>query len=56
MQQPKIARLEGRNYNRVSLPTRKKVARTLGAEIAIKLSAVALLRGSVTLSRLPFAS
>jgi len=39
MQQPNIARLEGRNYDRVSLPTLKKVARALGAEIVIKLSA-----------------
>ena len=39
MQQPNIARLEGRNYDRVSLPTLKKVARALGAEIEIKLSA-----------------
>ena len=39
MQQPNIARLEGGNYDRVSLPTLKKVARALGAEIQIKLSA-----------------
>ncbi|MGH7846234.1 MAG: helix-turn-helix domain-containing protein [Candidatus Binatia bacterium] len=39
MQQPNIARLEGGNYDRVSLPTLKKVARGLGAEIQIKLSA-----------------
>ena len=39
MQQPNIARLEGGNYDRVSLPTLKKVARALGAEIEIKLSA-----------------
>ena len=39
MQQPNIARLEGGNYDRVSLPTLKKVARDLGAEIEIKLSA-----------------
>jgi len=39
MQQPNIARLEGENYDRVSLPTLKKVARALGAEIEIKLSA-----------------
>ena len=38
MQQPNIARLEGGNYDRVSLPTLKKVARALGAEIEIKLS------------------
>jgi hypothetical protein len=38
MQQPNIARLEGRNYDR---PTLKKVARARarGAEIEIKLSA-----------------
>ena len=35
MQQPTIARLEGGNYDRVSLPTVKKVARALGAEIKI---------------------
>ncbi|MDP2601264.1 MAG: helix-turn-helix transcriptional regulator [Deltaproteobacteria bacterium] len=56
MQQPNIARLEGGNYDRVSLPTRKRVARALGVEIEIQLSAVALLRASVTRSRLPFAS
>jgi transcriptional regulator with XRE-family HTH domain len=39
MQQPNIARLEGGNYDRVSLPTLKKVARALGADIEIKLSA-----------------
>ena len=39
MQQPNIARLEGGNYDRVSLPTLRKVARALGAEIQIKLSA-----------------
>ena len=39
MQQPNIARLEGGNYDRVSLPTLKKVARALGAKIEIKLSA-----------------
>lgn len=39
MQQPNIARLEGGNYDRVSLPTLKKVARALGAEIEIRLSA-----------------
>lgn len=39
MHQPNIARLEGGNYDRVSLPTLKKVARALGAEIEIKLSA-----------------
>jgi transcriptional regulator with XRE-family HTH domain len=39
MQQPNIARLEGGNYDRVSLPTLKKVARALGTEIEIKLSA-----------------
>jgi len=33
------ARLEGGNYDRVSLPTLKKVAHALGAEIEIKLSA-----------------
>ncbi|MDP2607329.1 MAG: hypothetical protein Q8S00_32730 [Deltaproteobacteria bacterium] len=33
------ARLEGENYDRLSLPTLKKVARALGAEIEIKLSA-----------------
>ena len=38
MQQPNIARLEGGNYDRVSLPTLKKVARALGAAIQIKLS------------------
>ena len=31
MQQPNIARLEGENYDRVSLPTLKIVARALGA-------------------------
>jgi len=35
MQQPNIARLEGGNYDRVSLLTLKKVARALGAEIEI---------------------
>jgi len=39
MPQPNIARLERGNYDRVSLPTLKKVARALGAEIDIKLSA-----------------
>jgi len=39
MQQPDITRLEGENYDRVYLPTLKKVARALGAEIEIKLSA-----------------
>ena len=39
MQQPNIARLEGGNYDRVSMPTLKKVARALGAYIEIKLSA-----------------
>jgi hypothetical protein len=39
MKQLKIARLEGRNHDQVSLPTLKKVARTLGAQIEIKLSA-----------------
>lgn len=39
MQQSNIARLEGGNYDRVSLPTLKKVARALGTEIEIKLSA-----------------
>jgi len=39
MQQPNIARLEGGDYDRVSLPTLKKVAHALGAEIEIKLSA-----------------
>ena len=39
MQQPNIARLEGGNYDRVSLPTLKKVARALGTKIEIKLSA-----------------
>jgi transcriptional regulator with XRE-family HTH domain len=39
MQQPNIARLEGGNYDRVSLPTLKKVARALGAKIEIKLFA-----------------
>lgn len=39
MQQPNIARLEGGNYDRVSLPTLKKIAWALGAEIEIKLSA-----------------
>jgi transcriptional regulator with XRE-family HTH domain len=39
MQQPNIARLEGGSYDRVSLPTLKKIARALGAEIEIKLSA-----------------
>lgn len=39
MQQPNIARLEGGNYDRVSLPTLKKVARALGADIEIRLSA-----------------
>ena len=45
MQQPNIARLEGGNYDRVSLPTLKKVARALGAEIKIKLSAQAEISG-----------
>src|SRR3990167_3388704 len=31
MQQPNIARLEGGNYDRVSLPTVKKIARAFGA-------------------------
>ena len=31
--------LEGGNYDRVSLPTLKKIARALGAAIEIKLSA-----------------
>ena len=35
MQQSNIARLEGGHYDRVSLPTRKKVARALGAEIEL---------------------
>jgi len=39
MQQPNIARLEGGTYDRMSLPTLKKVARALGAGIEIKLSA-----------------
>ena len=39
MQQPNIARLEGGNYDRVSLPTLKKVARALGTKIEIRLSA-----------------
>jgi len=39
MQQPNIARLEGENCDRVSLPTPKKVTRALGAEIEIQLSA-----------------
>ncbi len=39
MQQPNIARLESGNYDRVSLPTLKKVARALGVKIEIKLSA-----------------
>jgi len=39
MQQPNIARLEGGNYDRVSLPKLKKVARALGTEVEIKLSA-----------------
>jgi len=39
MQQPNIARLDGEDYDRVPLPTLKKVARALGAEIEIKLSA-----------------
>jgi len=34
-----IARLEGENYDRIWLPTHKKVARALGAKIEIKLSA-----------------
>ena len=38
MQQPNIARLEGGNYDRVSLPTLIKVAPALGADIEIKLS------------------
>ena len=39
MQQPNIARLEGGNYDRVSLPTLKKIARALGTKIRIRLSA-----------------
>jgi transcriptional regulator with XRE-family HTH domain len=39
MQQPNSARLDGINYDRVSLPTLKNVTRALGAEIEIKLSA-----------------
>ncbi len=39
MQQPNIARLEGGNYDRVSLPTLKKIARALGAKIQVRLSA-----------------
>jgi hypothetical protein len=39
MQKPNIARLEGENYDRVSSPTLKKVARALGAKIETKLSA-----------------
>jgi transcriptional regulator with XRE-family HTH domain len=39
MQQPNIARLEGGNYDRVSLPTLKKIARALGTRIQLKLSA-----------------
>ena len=35
MQQPSIARLEGGPYDRVSLPTLKKVARAPGAEIEL---------------------
>ena len=39
MQQPNIARLEGGNYDRVSLPTLKKIAQALGAKIQVRLSA-----------------
>jgi predicted transcriptional regulator len=39
MQQPNIARLEGGTYDRVSLPTLKKIARALGAKIQVRLSA-----------------
>jgi transcriptional regulator with XRE-family HTH domain len=39
MQQPNIARLEGGNYDRVSLPTLKKIARALGAKIQVRLFA-----------------
>jgi transcriptional regulator with XRE-family HTH domain len=39
IQQPNIARLEGGNYDRVSLPTLKKIARALGTRIQLKLSA-----------------
>jgi len=39
MQQPNIARLEGGDYDRVSLPTLKKIARALGTRIQLKLSA-----------------
>ncbi len=39
MQQPNSARLEEGNYDRVSLPTLKKIPRVLAAEIEIKLSA-----------------
>ena len=39
MRQPNIARLEGGNYDRVSLPTLKKIARALGAKIQVRLSA-----------------
>ena len=39
MQQPNIARLEGGSYDRVSLPTLKKIARALGARIQVRLSA-----------------
>jgi HTH-type transcriptional regulator/antitoxin HipB len=37
MLQPNIARLEGGYYDRVSLPTLKKLATALGMEIEIKL-------------------
>ena len=39
MQQPNIARLEGGNYDRVSLPTLKKIARALGTKVQVRLSA-----------------
>jgi predicted transcriptional regulator len=39
MQQPNIARLEGGNYDKVSLPTLKKIARALGTRIQVRLSA-----------------
>jgi len=39
MRQPNIARLEGGNYDRVSLPTLKKIARVLGTKIQVRLSA-----------------
>jgi transcriptional regulator with XRE-family HTH domain len=35
MQRSNIARLEGGHYYRVSLPTRKKIARAPGAEIEL---------------------